>query len=389
MDQHDPLALHRSALVIDTHADTPQRFLDDLAPDGTPWDFVTSPLGHGHLNLNAARAGNLAAQFFAVWVDPTEYPTRLAHRAFELLDATLRQVAAHPAELRLCLTPADILAARAEGRFAVLLGLEGGHSIENSLAHLRIFHALGVRYMTLTWSHTTDWADSSGDADDPSIPHHNGLSKFGREVIREMNRLGMMIDVSHVSDKALADVLATSTAPIIASHSSARALTKAPRNLTDDQLRAIAATGGVIMVNFFPAFIDESWRQAWNTQKPERDAAHDLAAAPYRATRQPVPFTISEAVDRRFTALIPRPPLYALIDHFEHILNIVGPDHIGIGSDFDGIPDTPKGISTAADLPRITESLMARGVPAQTMHKLLGQNLLRVMTQIQSQAKQP
>ena len=312
-----------------------------------------------------------------------------AQRALQLLDAVNQQVQRHPADLRLCLTPADILAAKSENRFAILLGLEGGHAIQNSLALLRIFHALGVRYMTLTWSHTTDWADSCGDIDDPSIPHHNGLTPFGRQVIREMNRLGMMIDVSHLSDKALEDVLATSTAPIIASHSSARALTNAPRNLTDDQLRAIAATGGIVMVNFFPAFISESWRLAWNALKPARDAAFNQAAAPYRASRKPVPFAISDAIDRRFAATIPRPPLNDLIDHFIHILKIAGPNHVGIGSDFDGIPDTPKDMATAADLPNLTRTLLNRGVASETIHKILGGNLLRVFAQVQSQAETP
>ena len=375
----EPTELHAAALVVDGHADTAQRILDDS------WDFVTSPLGHGSINLAAARAGNLNAQFFALWVDPTEYPaTAHAQRALELLDAVTQQIQRHPADLRLCLTPADILAAKHEGRFAILLGLEGGHSIQNSLALLRIFHALGVRYMTLTWSHTTAWADSSGDIDDPSVPHHNGLTDFGREVIREMNRLGMMIDVSHISDKTLEDVLAISTAPVIASHSSARALTHAPRNLTDDQLRAIALTGGIVMVNFFPAFISEPWRQAWNALKPERDLALTQAAAPFRAANKPVPFAISDAVDRRFCARIPRPPLSDLIDHFLHILHISGPDHVGIGSDFDGIPDTPLGISTAADFPALTQALLARGVAPETIHKILGGNILRVFTEVQA-----
>jgi membrane dipeptidase len=383
----DPQALHSASLVIDTHADTPQRFLD-LDEHGNTFDFVSSPLGHGSLNLAAARAGNLAAQFFAIWVDPNEFPAPVQPlRALELLDAVHRQVEAHPADLRLCLTPADILDARAAGRFAVLLGLEGGHAIAESLALLRTYHRLGVRYMTLTWSHTTTWADSSGDAEDATVPHHNGLSEFGKEVIAEMNRLGMMIDVSHASDKTLEDVLAYSTSPIIASHSSARALTQAPRNLTDDQIRAIASAGGVVMVNFFPAFISESWRQAWNAMKPERDQAHATAAASYRAAGQPVPFTVSEAVDRIFTERIGRPPLSDLIDHFEHILKVAGEDHIGIGSDFDGIPTTPQDMTTAADLPNITAALAERGIPAATLTKLLGTNLLKVFETIQSHAK--
>jgi membrane dipeptidase len=372
-------------LVLDGHADTPQRILDES------WDFVSSPLGHGHLNLEAARRGRLDAQIFALWVDPTEYaPNQQAHRTLELLDGVLQQIRRHPNELRLCLTPADILQAKTEGRFAIVLSIEGGHSIENSLALLRVYHQLGVRSMTLTWAHTTSWADSSGDHSEsgepahPTIPHHNGLSAFGRDVIREMNRLGMMIDVSHVSDKTFWDVLSLSTAPVIASHSSARALTHAPRNLTDEQLRAVRDTGGVVLVNFYPAFIDESWRLAHNLLKSARQAAQDRAAAPFRATGQPVPFHISNAIDREFAARIPRPPLDSLLAHFEHILHVAGEDHIGLGSDFDGISALPQGIDSAADLPTLTHALTERRFSASQMQKLLGGNLLRVFAAVQS-----
>ncbi len=369
--------LHRQALLIDTHADTPQRFLDG-------WSF-TEPLeagsgGPGMINLSAARAGNLAAEFFALWVDPNEYPAGThALQALALADATLEQVARHPSELRLCLTAEDIVAARAAGRFAVLLGLEGGHAIENSLALLRTFFRLGVRYMTLTWSNSNDWADSSSDTS-----RHGGLTAFGREVIAEMNRLGMMIDLSHVSDQTFWQALDLSTAPVIASHSSARALTPAPRNLSDNQLRALARKGGVCMVNFFPAFLHEPWRQAWEASRPERTAAHAAAAAPYRSAGIPVPFSISDSIDRQFTARIGPPPLSALIDHLDHVAQIAGIDHVGLGSDFDGIPQLPAGMHSAADLPLITEALQARGYCDADLLKLLGQNLLRVMREVQS-----
>ena len=368
-------------LVIDGHTDTPQRFLDEF------WDFVVGPLGCGHLNLEAAKRGGLDAGIFALWVDPTEYPpSSQAHRTLELLDGVLEQVRRHPYELRLCLNPADILQAKREGRFAILLSIEGGHAIENSLALLRIYHQLGVRSMTLTWSHTTAWADSSGDSEDQAVLHHNGLTPFGREVIQEMNRLGMMIDVSHVSDKTFWDVLDVSSAPVIASHSSARALTRAPRNLTDDQLRALRDTGGVAMVNFYPAFIDESWRQAHNAQKGERQAAQDRAASRYRAARQPVPFSVSNQIDRQFAARLPRPPLEALLRHFEHVLTVAGPDHVGLGSDFDGISALPEGIDSAADLPKISKALSQRGVSAETLCKLQGWNVLRVLEKVQGRA---
>src|SRR3984957_2341879 len=260
----DPAAVHQSAIVIDTHADTPQRFVDEN------WSF-TDPLNGGMLNYDSAKKGNLAAQFFSIWVDPGQYPAKeSARRTLALIDGTLEQVRKAPDKLQLCLSSDDIIAAHKIGKFAVLMGIEGGHSIENSLGLLRDYYRLGVRYMTLTWSNSNDWADSSGDIDDPKVTHHNGLTPFGKQVVAEMNRLGMMVDISHVSDKTFWDVIATSKAPIIASHSSARALTRANRNLTDDMLLAMKKNNGVVMVNFFPAFIDEKWREAWNAQAPER-----------------------------------------------------------------------------------------------------------------------
>lgn len=375
-----PLAVHASALVLDTHVDTPQRFVDDL------WDFTGSLQG-GHLSLETARKGNLAGTFFALWAEPTQWRGRYAHRTLSLLDGVLEQVRRHPESLSLCTSPADIVSARAQQKFAVLLGIEGGHSIENDLGLLRLYHRLGVSYMTLTWSNSNEWADSSGDLHDPDTPHHDGLSPFGIEVIREMNRLGMMIDVSHSSDKTLVDVLARTRAPILASHSSARALTSAPRNLTDEQLRAIAANDGVIMVNFFPAFIDEAWRTAWNEQRPERQQAHEALAAEYESRKQPIPFSASGKIDRAFAEKLRRAPFSSLIDHIDHVARTAGIDHVGLGTDFDGIPSTPQGIDSAADLPKITEALMARGHSAEDLHKLLGGNLLRVFTAIQAAAE--
>jgi membrane dipeptidase len=380
-----PAEVHQSALVIDTHADTPQRFLDES------WDF-TSPLNGGMINLASARQGNLAAEFFAAWVDPGQYPAnQSAIRTLALIDATLEQVRRHPNQLQLCLTPADILAAHQAGKFAILLGIEGGHSIENSLGLLRTYHRLGVRYMTLTWSNTNDWADSSGDIDDPTIPHHNGLTSFGRHVVSEMNRLGMMVDISHASDKTFWDVLQITRAPIIASHSSSRSLTDAPRNLTDDMLRAVAKNNGVVMVNFYPSFIDQTWRDAWKATQSQRDSLYDAAAEPYRQRGKPVPYSVPLAIDREFyaqhfAATQPLPPLSSLIDHFDHIAKVAGIDHVGVGTDFDGFAMLPQGISSAADLPKITEALVARGYSAEDLHKLLGGNLLRTFAAVQAAA---
>jgi membrane dipeptidase len=382
IDSSEELA--KSMIVIDGHADTPQRFVDE------GWDF-TEPLEGGMLSLETARRGNLAAEFFAIWVEPTQWKGRFAHRTLSLIDGVLEQVRKHPHELRLCTSPEEIVASHAEGRFAILLGIEGGHSIENSLALLRIYYQLGVRYMTLTWANTNEWADSSGDLRDPKIQHHQGLSAFGREVIREMNRLGMMVDVSHVSDATLADVLQTSRAPVIASHSSARALTATPRNLTDEQLRQIADNDGVVMVNFYPAFIDDKWRLGWAAIRPELQAAQTELEIEYAAKGLPVPYTISGRLDREFAAMLPRAPFESLIDHIDHVAKVAGIDHVGIGTDFDGIPSLPEGIDSAADLPKVAQALRERGYSADDLSKLLGENLLRVFSMVQaaSDARQP
>jgi membrane dipeptidase len=376
----DPAKVHAEAIVIDTHADTPQRFVDEH------WNF-TDPLNGGMLNYESAKKGNLDAQFFSIWVDPSQYPAnQSAHRTLSLIDGTLEQVRKAPNKLQLCMSSDDILAAHKQGKFAVLMGIEGGHSIENSLDLLRDYYRLGVRYMTLTWSNTNDWADSSGDIDDPKVTHHNGLTPFGKQVVEEMNRLGMMVDISHVSDKTFWDVIATTRTPIIASHSSARALTQAPRNMTDEMLQAVAKNNGVVMVNFFPAFIDEKWRQAWIASSAERNKAQDALEAEYHARGLPVPFAASDKIDREFAARIGRAPFNSLIDHFDHVIKVAGIDHVGIGTDFDGIPVPPEGIDSAADLPKITAALMARGYTAEDMKKLLGGNLLRVFHDVQAAA---
>lgn len=375
----DPIAVHDSAIVVDTHADTPQRFVDEN------WDF-TDPLNGGMLNYDSAKKGNLDAEFFSIWVEPVQWKGRYAYRTLSLIDGVLEQARKHPDKMHMCYSADEIIAAHKQGKFAALMGIEGGHSIENNLGLLRDYYRLGVRYMTLTWSNTNEWADSSGDINDPNVQHHNGLTPFGKEVVREMNRLGMMVDISHVSDKTFWGTIATTRAPVIASHSSARALTQAPRNMTDDMLRAMAKNNGVVMVNFFPAFIDENWREAWNAQRPERQKAQAAMEAQYKAKGEEVPYAVSDKIDREFAARIGRAPFNSLIDHFDHVIKVAGIDHVGIGTDFDGIPVPPEGIDSAADLPKITVALMARGYTAEDMRKLLGGNLLRVFRAVQSAA---
>jgi membrane dipeptidase len=275
-------------------------------------------------------------------------------------------------------------------RLAALMGLEGGHAIEDSLPLLRDYYRLGVRYMTLTWSNTNEWADSSGDITDTTVAHHNGLTPFGKQVVQEMNRLGMIVDISHVSDKTFYDTMLISRAPVIASHSSARALTNQPRNMTDDMLRAVARNGGVVQVNYFSAFIDEDYRKAYSAQAKERDAAVEQATTAWK-NQHPgewMPYSVEDRVDKEWAAKIPRPPLKSLIDHIDHVAKVAGIDHVGLGSDFDGVSTLPAGIDSVADLPKITAELMKRGYTAADMKKILGGNLLRVFREVERTSRQ-
>ncbi len=378
--------VHSSAIVIDTHADTPQRMLDDH------YD-LTDPLDGGYLNFASAKEGNLGAEFFSIWVEPKLYEGHYARRTLELIDTVLQQAAKHPDQMMMAYSPEDIERAHREHKLAALMGIEGGHSIENSLGLLRDYYRLGVRYMTLTWSNSNDWADSSGDADDPRVHHtEDGLTDFGKDVVYEMNRLGMMVDISHVSDKTFYRAVITSRAPVFASHSAARTLTAAPRNMTDDMLRAVARSGGpnskggVVMVNFYSAFICDDWRNAWNLQAAERQTSEAAQVAAWKAEGKTVTYEMTDALDKQWAAKIPRPPLSMLIDHIDHIAKVAGIDHVGLGSDFDGIPSSPEGIDSAADLPKITAALMERGYSAEDCRKILGENFLRFFREVQATA---
>ncbi len=362
------LDLHAECLVVDGHADTPQRFADEL------WQWTDPDLRGGQISAATARQGRLHAEFFALWAEPVQWQDRFEHRTLQLLEAVEAQLEQHPDALTLCTTSAEVRAARAQGKFAALLGVEGGHSIGTDLDLLRHLYTRGVRYMTLTWSNSNDWCDSSNDT-----PRHNGLTPFGCEVVAEMNRLGMLVDLSHVSDTAFWQSIAASKKPVIASHSSARALTDAPRNLTDDQLRAIAESGGVVMVNFFAAFLSEPFRHGWNAQREEREAAIHQARTTAHAAGQPFHYSHELSIDRHFAHGLPRPPLATLIGHIHHVLTVCGPAHTGLGSDFDGIPLAPAGVDSAADLPKITAALLSRGWHPRDLRGLLGENILRVL----------
>ena len=372
------LRIHDSAIIVDTHADSPQRFLDEHFDIGN-----TDPKDPGHITLDRARAGNLGAEFFSIWVEPS-FKGQYAHRALDLIDSVYEQVAHHPDRMMMAFSVEDIEQAHQQKKLAALLGMEGGHAIENDLDLLRDYYRLGVRYMTLTWSNTNEWADSSGDITDAKVEHHNGLTDFGRRVVLEMNRLGMMVDISHVSDKTFYDAVAVSQAPLIASHSSARALTDAPRNMTDDMLRAVAKHNGVVMINFFSGFIDENYWKAAQAQNKDRDAAVAALVEKRKADGKPVTYVEYDRIEREWLARIPRPPLESLIDHIDHVTKIAGVDHVGLGSDFDGVSGaTPQGIDSAADLPKITQALLDRGYREDDVRKILGGNLLRVFRDVE------
>ena len=372
-------AIHDSAIVVDTHADTPQRFLDGNFDIGS-----TDPNDSGHISLDKARAGNLGAEFFSIWVEPETNQGHFAQHTFDLIDSVYEQAARHPDRMMMAFSVEDIDRAHHQKKLAALMGIEGGHSIENDIHLLRDFYRLGVRYMTLTWSNSNEWADSSGDIGDAKIQHHNGLTDFGRQVVLEMNRLGMMVDISHVADKTFWDVIATSKAPVIASHSSARALSNHPRNMTDDMLRAVAKNGGVVHVNFFSAFDDPKYLDAFLAQAKELDAAVEQSIAKKKAAGQPVTYLDKDRVEREWRARIPRPPLKSLIDNIDHIAKVAGIDHVGLGSDFDGVSGaTPEGMDSAADLPRITQALLDRGYSPGDIRKILGGNTLRVFKEVE------
>lgn len=370
--------------MIDTHADTPQRFLDEGFDIGS-----TDPNDIGNISLDKAHRGDLGAEFFSIWVDPEANQGHFARHTFDLIDSVYEQAAHHPDRMMMAFSPADIERAHREHKLAALMGIEGGHSIENDMHLLRDYYRLGVRYMTLSWSNTNEWADSSGDIDDPKVQHHNGLTDFGKQVVLEMNRLGMMVDISHVADKTFWDAIATTKAPVIASHSSARALVNAPRNMTDEMLQAVAKNGGVVQVNFFNGFIDENFRQAVAVQAKDVAAARQNYIDQIKAEGKPVSSSELDRIDREWLAKIPRPPLKSLIDHIDHIAKIAGVDHVGLGSDFDGVSgQTPAGIDSAADLPKITQALLDRGYSAGDIKKILGGNLMRVFRQVEQVSRE-
>jgi membrane dipeptidase len=378
--------IHNSAIVIDTHEDTPQRFLDENYDIGS-----TDPKDPEFISLDKARAGNLGALFFSIFVYPQSNQGHFAQRTLRLIDSVYGQAQRHPDRMVMAFSADDIERCHAQHKLAVLMGIEGGHSIENDLGLLRDFYRLGVRYMTLTWSNSNEWADSSGDFGEITVSHHNGLTDFGKQVVLEMNRLGMMVDISHVSDKTFWDVIATTKAPVIASHSASRSLLNTQRNLSDEMIRAIAQNGGVVNVFFFSSFLD----QAFNNEALSQHGRLLAAAKDYNAKRQAAGQPVTPEDTQRFylewlgTNKIPRAPLQSLINHIDHVVKIAGIDHVGLGADFDGQNFFPEGMDSAANLPKITEALLERGYTPADIKKILGENMLRVFRKVEQVSHDP
>jgi membrane dipeptidase len=368
--------LLQQAVIVDLHDDTTQMIVDEGYNLAEKHDY-------GQVDIPRMRAGYVSAVFMSIWTDPDRYtPTEAVRRALEQIDAVRREVARHPADLELATTADDILAARKRRHIAILMGVEGGHAIDSDLAILRTFFQLGARYMTLTHTSNTPWADTSSKP-----PEHNGLTDFGRQVVHEMNRLGMMVDISHVSDKTFYDVLETSSAPVIASHSSCRALANVPRNMTDDMLRAIAAKGGVVHINYFEGFLDAGFLERENglkAEQAEQDAIDDRTPK-FGDRSQNGPAV--RKINAQRNARLGRVPLSKLLDHFEHAVKIAGVDHVGLGSDFDGVDDMlPEGMEDISKMPNLVSGLMERGFSDADILKILGGNTLRVMRAVEQAA---
>jgi len=354
----------------------PSRILDD----GYDPDVRHAPgfgRREGHTDLPRLIESGLTAEFMSAWV-PSSYAERPGasfDRAMQHVTTIRAWVDRHPDRLRFATTAADVRRAKEEGKVAILIGVEGGHAIESSLDRLRELHARGVRYLTLTWNNGVPWA---GSAVGEGGTRTGGLTDFGREVVREMNRLGMLVDLSHVSDSTFFDAVAISRAPVIASHSSARALARSPRNLSDEQLRAVARTGGVVNVNFFSRFLDDEYR----AREEAVEARVAAARAEPRSGTDSAAATRVAALRDSLLAAIPQTPFGVLIDHIDHIARVAGVDHVGIGSDFDGVSALPDGMEDVTRLPRIAQALLDRGWSEADVKKMLGGNMLRVMTRV-------
>ncbi|HEX8494914.1 MAG TPA: dipeptidase [Pyrinomonadaceae bacterium] len=368
---NDPLVIHRRAISVDMHADTTQRLVDENLD-------ISRELADGHLDVVRMKAGGLDAQFFSIWVEPQLYGgggRGAIERADAQIAAVHRLAEKHPETWEVALSARDVRRIAGEGKLAALMGLEGGYAIDERLEMVERYYKMGVRYMSPAWSVSTSWAGSSGD----EAGKTRGLNDFGKDVVREMNRLGMMVDVSHVSDKTFWDIIGTSTKPVIATHSGVRSIANVARNLDDDMLRALAKTGGVACVLFYPEFLEPGWSEKKKRVDAEiaplvQQASDAAPGGPARKKMARDRIRIREYAKR-----LPPVSLTRVVDHIDYIVKLIGIDHVGIGSDFDGIQATPTDLSTIADFPNLTAELLRRGYSADDISKILGGNMLRAM----------
>jgi len=363
--------LHFSSIVVDTHDDTTQRFLDGKFDLG-------GRSAAGSIDIPRMREGNLGAIFFSIWIPSKITGPEAVNRALVQIDAVREQVRKHPNDLLLATTAAEIREARKQGKIAALMGVEGGHMINSDLGVLRSYAALGVRYMTLTHSGNDEWADSSTDK-----AVHNGLTDFGKDVVREMNRLGVIVDISHVSDKTFYDALEVSKAPLFASHSSCRAICDAPRNMTDQMMKDLAAKGGVMQINYHVGFLSQEFRDA-EKANPELNKAISAEVTKRCGENEGCQLIEGDRITREYVeqGKLPRVDFTRIIEHIDHAVKVAGIDHVGLGSDFDGA-NMPYGMEDASKLPKITEALLQKGYSEGDARKILGENTLRVMTEVE------
>ena len=366
----------REAILIDTHNDVPSKTVDG-------YDIAT-PNVKGQTDLPRMK-GFLGAEFFAVFVDASYVKdNHAANRTLQMIDTVRTDViAAHPNDFVYSTTADDIERAHNEHKIAALMGIEGGHAIEDSLRLLRDYYALGIRYMTLTHFNTNNWADAQGDINDPKVKHHGGLTPFGKDVVREMNRLGMMVDISHTADATFYDAIATSTAPLIASHSSCRAVSSNTRNMTDDMIRALAKNGGTMQINFDCAYLSQRYEDASKALAPEMK----LKMAEIRKIEDPAKReAATEALHAEYGAKIPPPTLQDVVAQIDHAVKVGGIDHVGIGTDFDGVGCVPSDLGSYDKFPALTRALLEKGYSVEDIKKIYGGNLLRVMRAVEKRA---
>jgi membrane dipeptidase len=363
--------LQASSIVIDTHDDTTQRLLD-------PHFDIAVPHTDGNIDLPRMRDGGLTALFFSIWISGKIMGPDAVKQAIDQIDAVRETVRKHPNEMLLATTADDVREAKKQHKIAALMGVEGGHMIGNDLSVLRTFAALGVRYMTLTHMENNEWADSS-----TAKPEHNGLTPFGKDVVREMNRLGMIVDISHVSDKTFYDALETSKAPVFASHSSCRAICNAARNMTDDMIRDLAKHGGVIQINYHVGFLSQEFRDYENAH-PDVEKQITEEVKKRCGDNETCKLTAGDQVVRDFMkeGKLPKVDWTIIVDHIDHAVKIGGIDHVGLGSDFDGAV-MPIGMEDATHLPQITDALLKKGYSESDIRKILGENTLRVLSEVQ------